>query len=60
MRVFDFYCNECDNIFEKYVKTGGITERVECPYCGSTNTEKRLCAPSGFQFNGKGFEHNKK
>lgn len=60
MRVFDFYCNECDNLFEKFVSSGQTEKKMECPYCGSTNTEKRLSAPAGFQFNGKGFEHNKK
>lgn len=60
MRVFDFYCNECADVFEKYLKPGNLDKKVECPMCGSTNTEKRISAPAGFQFNGKGFEHNKK
>ena len=59
MKVFDYECKECKKIFEKYIR-GSEVEKIECPSCGSANTVKRLSAPKGFQFNGKGFEHNKK
>ena len=55
MKYFDFICNECKAKFEKLIKQ---TDKVECPSCGSLNTQI-IPNVGGFKFNGKGFEHRK-
>jgi putative FmdB family regulatory protein len=56
MKFFDFICKECQNKFEKMIRE---LDKVECPQCGSTNTEK-IPGVAGFQFKGVGLEHRKK
>ena len=42
--LFDFTCQECALDFEELIHTSN-PETVKCPECGSTDTERRLCAP---------------
>lgn len=56
MKFFDFICKECQNKFEKMIRE---LDKVECPQCGSTNTEK-IPGVAGFQFKGVGLEHRNK
>ena len=42
-RIYDFKCNDCGEHFEKLTAT---TEKIECPKCGSLNTEKTLSTPA--------------
>lgn len=41
LKMYDLKCNDCGKEFEKLVKT---LADVECPYCGSTQTEKMFSA----------------
>jgi putative FmdB family regulatory protein len=40
MPLYDYACKECDETFEKTVKIAQMSEKQECPFCGSMNTEK--------------------
>lgn len=54
-KVYDFKCKECNKDFEKLVKS---VSDVECPFCGSLNTEHQLSANS-IKVNGQGAYTNK-
>ncbi len=43
MRLHDFECKDCGQVFEELVS--GDEETAECPECASPNTKRRL---SGF------------
>jgi len=51
LKVFNFACTNCDNFFEKFVKTHD--EPVICPKCEHP-AEKRLTMPA-FTLKGGGF-----
>jgi len=43
MPMYDFYCSSCHTAFEDLVFGA---ENPPCPHCGSTETERRVSAPS--------------
>ena len=53
--MYDFVCHDCGREFEKLVKS--IAD-IECPFCGSTHTQKQLAANS-IKVNGQGAYTNK-
>jgi putative FmdB family regulatory protein len=55
LKMYDFKCNDCSKEFEKLTKG---TEAVECPFCGSTQTERMLSANS-IKVNGQGAYTNR-
>ena len=54
MPTYDYKCNECGNIFEKF---HSIAENHEfhCENCGAKNTQKMIGAGAGILFKGSGF-----
>lgn len=57
MPLFDYYCTECKNEFEKLVKQNADIP-PECPKCGSKNTTKQLIQSINFQLKGIGVYKN--
>lgn len=55
LKMYDFKCNDCGKEFEKVVKS--IAD-IECPFCGSTHTQRQLSANS-IKVNGDGAYTNK-
>ena len=51
MKVRDYLCSDCGYFFEKFVKHD--SDKVECPKCGSLNTQSTLSA-SSFKVTGEG------
>lgn len=43
MKIFNYFCAQCDHLFEAYVKTSD--QKVPCEKCGG-ETEKRLTMPA--------------
>lgn len=43
MPLFEFYCADCQNVFEEICKENS---RPVCPHCNSQNTEIKISAPS--------------
>lgn len=42
MIVSDFYCNDCQTVFDVWVETGeSFPEHPECEKCHSTNTRRK-------------------
>jgi putative FmdB family regulatory protein len=42
MPIFEYRCKECGEKFETLVYSTSDTEQVECPECGSAQTEKQM------------------
>jgi len=42
MPVYEYACKECDQKFEKLVKSMSSNAPVECPKCGSKKTVRAL------------------
>lgn len=42
MPLYEFTCNDCNNDFEKLVRTFAQPQEVECPTCGSRKTKKKM------------------
>ena len=42
MPLFEFKCKKCGKKFEELVMSSTRDEEINCPYCGSTRTEKML------------------
>ncbi len=44
MPIFDYACQECDHVFETWVRKREDTP--ECPECGSAKVEKQFSVPA--------------
>jgi len=42
MPIFEYRCKDCGEKFETLVYSSSGTEEIECPECGSTQTEKQM------------------
>ena len=42
MKVFDYRCNECDTVFEKFIKSE--EDKIYCPTCNSVKLQKLVGA----------------
>lgn len=52
MPIYEYYCKDCDYLFEEWSK--GYTEKeTNCPLCGQT--AKRLISNTSFVLKGSGF-----
>ena len=40
MPMYDYHCKGCDELYERNVKIAEMNNPQECPYCGSTDSEK--------------------
>ena len=50
IKVFDFRCNSCDEVFERFIKvskSADVPASPVCPACGSADTEP---VPGGMNF----------
>lgn len=53
-RMFDFKCNDCQEVFSKLVKDD-IKYGIPCKYCASDDTIRIISSTKSIQFNGTGF-----
>jgi putative FmdB family regulatory protein len=56
MPIFDFICGDCEELFEKLVRSSN--ERPECPRCGSMDTHKKQVQSINFELKGVGVYKN--
>ncbi len=42
MPLYEFVCPDCDDNFEKLVRSLAAVEEVTCPTCGSKNVRKKI------------------
>ena len=40
--IYEYACKQCETKFEKLVRSMNVSEKIECPKCGSTNTARAL------------------
>lgn len=40
MPIYEYQCTECENKFERFVRSMNAQEEIMCPQCGSTKVEK--------------------
>lgn len=53
MALYEFYCPECDNTFERILRSDYQIE-PECPLCGCGKTERLLSTNTSFEITGEG------
>ncbi len=44
MPLYEFRCDECEEEFEKLVRSASAVNEVDCPSCGSRKVTKRMSA----------------
>jgi putative FmdB family regulatory protein len=44
MPLYEYYCPDCDQAFEKLVRLSEANVLPECPECGGRHTQKLLSA----------------
>ncbi len=44
MAIYEYRCLECGEKFEKFVRSTGSLQEIECPKCGGRKVEKLLSA----------------
>ena len=42
MPIYEYACQACDKKFEKLVRSMTSKEKIACPACGSTRTERTM------------------
>jgi putative FmdB family regulatory protein len=42
MPIYEFYCESCEERFEKMTSMGSRDEKTACPKCGSKKTGRKL------------------
>lgn len=54
MPIYEYYCDDCKEPFEVFVRS--MTAKVEpvCPTCGGVHVEKEVTAPSALGMGGDG------
>jgi putative FmdB family regulatory protein len=40
MPIYEYTCKDCDNQFEKFVRSMTAEVKVKCPQCGGTHVKK--------------------
>jgi putative FmdB family regulatory protein len=40
MPIYEYSCSDCDEQFEKFVRSMTSTAAIKCPKCGGDNTKK--------------------
>ena len=53
MPIYEFYCSECNTVFNFYSKTVNTSKKPNCPGCGKKKMERML---SAFAMTGKAVE----
>lgn len=56
MPIFDFFCNNCNKTFERFVSSFKEVNGIHCPHCGSIEIKKML---SGFNCGSTGVSSGK-
>ena len=54
MPIFEYRCKDCGEKFETLVYSTSDTGDIECPECGSTQTEKQMSMFASSGGNGSG------
>jgi len=54
MPTFDYKCNNCDHIFEKFKRLSEDLDLEKCPKCKS-ETKRMVSCGTGIIFKGTGF-----
>ncbi len=44
MPLYEFRCDDCEEEFEKLVRSASAVHEVDCPSCGSRKVTKRMSA----------------
>lgn len=44
MPIFEYQCDDCENVFEELVFSSSKTSGVKCPQCGGVHTQKLFSA----------------
>jgi putative FmdB family regulatory protein len=52
--TYDYQCDSCSHIFEKFHGINA-TPKFTCPVCGSSQTQRRISGGIGLSFKGDGF-----
>lgn len=42
MPIYEYTCSKCKKPFEKLMKSMNSDQKIECPNCGSRQTERKL------------------
>jgi putative FmdB family regulatory protein len=42
MPIYEYRCQQCGELFEKFVRSVANLREVQCPHCGGTQTERSL------------------
>ncbi|MBC7250825.1 MAG: zinc ribbon domain-containing protein [Anaerolineae bacterium] len=42
MPIYEYRCQQCGQQFEKFVRSSSDQNKVECPYCHSTQVKKEF------------------
>ncbi len=42
MPIYEYRCQKCEKVFEKYQKLDESGDSLKCPYCGEAKPEKIL------------------
>ncbi len=53
MPIFEYRCNECNNLFEKIAASTSVMGKVACDKCSSGNVKKTISAGS-YRISGSG------
>lgn len=52
MPIYDYHCDNCNNDFEKLVRSMFSTETITCPDCGSHEVKKTVSLFGGISGGG--------
>ncbi|MBI5029430.1 MAG: zinc ribbon domain-containing protein [Chloroflexi bacterium] len=55
MPIYAYYCEDCKEPFELFVRSMTTKVDAACPTCGGTHVEKEVTAPSALGGNSDGF-----
>jgi putative FmdB family regulatory protein len=53
MPIYEFYCNDCNTIFNFFSKTVNTSKKPKCPKCKAKTLSRQM---SAFAFTGKATE----
>ncbi len=53
MPIYEYKCQQCDNIFEEWIKSHVGTEQADCPNCGAVS--KQIMSNTSFVLKGGGW-----
>jgi putative FmdB family regulatory protein len=55
MPIYEYYCEDCKEPFDLFVRSMSAKVDATCPTCGGVHVEKEVTAPSRVSMGGDGF-----